>query len=269
MLGLLSSAVAPGSVYIVFGDSGAFHAERMVIKGEMSVSGAGKNREKESLDYIAVKRAWDKWRKDKSHIAAKLHKNYIRKSDWLLTTHAASEAALRRLIFIGLRQRKVLYDVAQKWMDGHSITYGKKHGQGTFIVYFDRLYARNWADTLKAGQDLEELWELWNDYAKPVRNGLAHGARKYGDEWLDIALSVDRLFMMRLDAAITPVIGGTPFADLRQLSPRLDRGDPSITAEGVLRIPPNKVRVTIPLDDAAHRLNGLVSQMMNGVGSTH
>lgn len=218
-----------------------------------------KNRGKESTDYKAVKRDWDKWRKDKTHITAKLHKNYIRKSDWFLTTHAASEAALRRLIFIGLRQKKVLYDVAQKWMDGHSITYGKGRGDGTFIVYFDRLYARNWADTLKAGSDLEELWELWNDYAKPVRNGLAHGARKYSDDWLDVALSIDRLFMTRLDAVIAPVIGGTPFADLRQLSPRLDRGDPSITAEGVLNIRPNRVRVTVPLEDATRRLNALVS----------
>lgn len=223
------------------------------------MSDGGKNRGKESADYKAVKRGWDKWRKDKTHITAKLHNNYIRKSDWFLTTHAASEAALRRLIFIGLRQKKVLYNVAQTWMDGHSITYGKRRGDGTFIVYFDRLFARNWADTLKAGSDLEELWELWNDYAKPVRNGLAHGARKYSDDWLDVALSVDRLFMMRLDAVIAPVIGGTPFADLRQLSPRLDRGDPSITAEGVLNIQPNRVRVTVPLDDATRRLNALVS----------
>lgn len=214
--------------------------------------------------YKAVKREWDCWRKDKTHITNKLHKDYIRKSDWFLTTHAASEAALRRIIFIGLRRKKVPYDMAQNWMDGHSITYGKIRGHGTFIVYHDRLYARKWADTLKAGTDLEELWELWNDYSKPVRNGLAHGARKYSDEWLDIALSIDRLFMMRLDAVISPVIGGTAFADLRKLSPRLDRGDPNISAEGTLNIQPNRVRVTVPLDDASKRLASIVNPKAKG-----
>lgn len=208
--------------------------------------------------YKAVKREWDKWRRNKTHLTAKLHKSYIRKSDWFLTTHAASEAALRRIIFIGLRRKKVPYDAAQEWMDGHSITYGKKHGHGTFIVYHDRLFARSWEDTLKAGADLEELWELWNDYSKPVRNGLAHGARKYADDWLDVALSIDRLFMMRLDAVISPIIGGTPFADLRKLSPRLDRGDPNISPEATLNIAPNRVRVTVPLDDASTRLAAIV-----------
>ena len=208
--------------------------------------------------YKTVKKEWDHWRKDKTHITNKLHKDYIRKSDWFLTTHAASEAALRRIIFIGLRRKKVPYDVAQKWMDGHSITYGKAHGHGTFIVYHDRLYTRNWSDTLKAGGDLEELWELWNDFSKPVRNGLAHGARKYSDDWLDVALSIDRLFMMGLDAVISPVIGGTPFADLRKLSPRLDRGVPNISPEATLNIAPNRVRVTVPLDDASARLSAIL-----------
>jgi|GEM_PF-4090151 len=206
----------------------------------------------------SVKREWDKWRRDKSHITAKLHKSYIRKSDWFLTTHAASEAALRRIIFIGLRRKKVPFATAQKWMDGHSITYGKIAGQGTFITYYDRLYTRNWEDTLKAGNDLQELWYLWNDFSKPVRNDLAHGARKHTDDWLDAALSIDRLFMIRLDEVIRPVINGTPFADLRKLSPRLDRGDSEITAEGILNIRPNRLRVSATLEDATNRLAPII-----------
>ncbi|KAB2678309.1 hypothetical protein F9K85_05035 [Brucella tritici] len=211
-----------------------------------------------SASQEAVKKEWDAWRTDKSHITAKLHARYMRKSDWFLTTHAASEAALRRLIFVGLRQKQVPYDAAQKWMDGHSITFGKRHGDGTFIVYFDRLYARNWADTLAATAGLDDLWLLWNDFAKPIRNGLAHGARKYSDDWLDAALAVDRLFMMRLDSTISPVIGGTPFADLRLLTPRLGKGNSALTAEAVLNINPNRVRVTVPLEDANKRLDALL-----------
>lgn len=212
-----------------------------------------------SASQETVKKEWDAWRTDKLHIKTKLHANYIRKSDWFLTTHAASEAALRRLIFIGLRQKQVPYDVVQEWMDGHSITFGKKHGEGTFIVYFDRLYVRNWADTLAATEGLGDLWLLWNDFAKPIRNGLAHGARKYKDDWLDAALAVDRLFMMRLDATISPVLGGTPFADLRLLTPRIGKGNPALTAEGVLKIKPGQVRVTLPLEDANKRLDALLS----------
>lgn len=217
-----------------------------------------KGEDKGSLAQANVKREWDAWRRDKTHLLAKLHANYIRKSDWFLTTHAASEAALRRLILIGLRQKQVPYNAAQAWMDGHSITFGKTSPNGTFIIYFDRLYVRNWQDTLSGTVGLEDLWILWNDFSKPVRNGLAHGARKYSDDWLDVALAVDRLFMMRLDATMSPVIGGTPFADLRLLSPRLGRGDPSISAEATLNIRPNRVRVTLPLQDASDRLEMLI-----------
>jgi hypothetical protein len=209
--------------------------------------------------FEVVKGEWDAWRRDKTHITAKLHPRYMRKSDWFLTTHAASEAALRRLIFIGLRMKQVPYEVAQTWMDGHSITFGKKNGEGTFIVYFDRLYARNWENTLASTHGLEELWQLWNDFSKPVRNGLAHGARKYPDEWLDVALSIDRLFMMRLDSTISPVVGGTAFADLRLLSPRLGKGNPVVTAEGILNIKPNRVRVSLSLEEATNRLGALVT----------
>lgn len=219
----------------------------------------GKAKGQETASFKAVKLEWDKWHKDKSHITNKLYKSYIRKSDRFLTTHAASEAALRRIIFIGFRMKHVPYAAAQAWMDGHSITYGKNRGEGTFILIFDDLYARNWADTMKATQGLEELWELWNDFAKPVRNGLAHGARKYPDDWLDAALSIDRLFMMRLDDVMSPVIGGTPFADLRLLSPRLGKGNPAVTPESTLGRRANRVRAGLPVEDASRRLDALVN----------
>ena len=219
----------------------------------------GSSQSQESASFNAVKRAWDKWREDKSHITTKLYKTYSRKADWFLTTHAASEAALRRLIFIGFRMKRVPYAAAQAWMDEHSITYGKNRGDGTFILFFDDVYARNWADTMQATQGLQELWDLWNDFAKPVRNGLAHGTRKYPDDWLDVALSIDRLFMMRLDEVISPVIGGTPFADLRQLRPRLGRGSPAVTPQSTLGRGANRARAGLPIEDASKRLDTLVN----------
>lgn len=213
----------------------------------------------ESASYVKVKLDWDSWRVDKSHIKTKLHKNYIRKSDWFLTTHAASEAALRRLLLIGLRSKQVPYDVATKWQDNHHVTFGKAKENGTFIKYYDLLFASNWDYTIKSEAGLEELWLLWHDYSKPVRNGLAHGARKYNDDWLDAALSIDRLFMMRLDKAISPIIGGSPFSDLRLLSPRLPRGISTVTAERLLQLKARPPKVEVPLAKADERLTKILS----------
>ena len=109
---------------------------------------------------------------------------------------------------------------------------------------------KDWETLLDSTGDLRDLWFLWNDYAKPVRNHLAHALWKHGDEWLDTALAIDRLFMMRLDKAIKPVIGGTPFAHLKYLSPRLSRGDISVTPEKVLNIRKKSPRPIISLTDA-------------------
>ena len=214
-------------------------------------------------DWPEVTEQWNCWRKDKSHIRAKLHREYIRKSDWLLTTHAASEAALRRILFIGLRQKHVPYKKVQDWMDNHHITFGIENGHGTYVTYFDELYSQNWENTLKTVDDLPELWTLWNNYAKPIRNHLAHAARKYKDDWLEAALAIDRLFMMKLDKAINPLIGGTPFADLRLLSPRLPGGDNNILPERVLNIRSRNTRPKTSLDDARAKLQ-IICEGVNG-----
>lgn len=208
-------------------------------------------------EWPEVRQQWDVWRQKRPHIRAKLHASYIRKSDWFLTTHAASEAALRRIIFVGLRRKGVAYKSAQAWMDESHIIFGEANGQGNFVTYFDSLFESDWASTLATQEGLPELWKLWNGYSKPIRNHLAHALRKYGDEWLDAALAIDRLFMIRLDAAISPVIGGSPFVDLRQLSPRLARGDQGLTPEAVLAIRVRQRRPKIPLDEARTRLQGL------------
>lgn len=208
-------------------------------------------------EWPEVRQQWDVWRRKRPHIRAKLHASYIRKSDWFLTTHAASEAALRRIIFVGLRRKGVAYKSAQAWMDESHITFGEANGQGNFVTYFDRLFDSDWVSTLATQQGLPELWTLWNGYSKPIRNHLAHALRKYSDEWLETALAIDRLFMIRLDAAISPVIGGSPFVDLRQLSPRLARGDQKLTPESVLAIRARQPRPKIPLDEARTRLQGL------------
>lgn len=209
------------------------------------------------MDIATIDKKWKAWVRGKGHIRQKLYRTYKRKSDRFLTTHAASEAALRRVLFVGLRMNKVTYRLADEWIRGHHITFGKKYGSGKFVTFFDRLFMEDWETLLDSTEDLRDLWFLWNDYAKPIRNHLAHALRKYSDEWLDTALATDRLFMMQLDKAIKPVIGGTPFAHLKYLSPRLSRGDISVTPEKVLNIKKNPPRPIISLTDAKARLGRL------------
>ncbi len=159
-------------------------------------------------EWPEVRQQWDVWRRKRPHITARLHASYLRKSDWLLTTHAACEAALRRIIFVGLRREGVTYKCAQSWMDESHITFGQTHGQGNFVTYFDRLFENDWPSTIATQRGLPELWALWNGYSKPIRNHLAHALRKYDDDWLEAALAIDRMFLIHLDNAINPIIRG-------------------------------------------------------------
>lgn len=209
------------------------------------------------MDIHSVGNQWKSWIKNKTHIRSKLSPIKQRKADHFLTTHASSEASLRRLLFIGLRMKKVTYKAANEWMYHHQITFGKLHGQGNFIVYFDRLFPNPWASVLQTEAGLDDLWLLWNDYAKPIRNHLAHALRKYDDEWLDAAFAVDRLFMMKIEKAINPVIGGTPFAHLKNLSPPLPRGSKDNDVDTVLGIRTRSPRPRIGLADARIRVENL------------
>lgn len=206
------------------------------------------------MDIATIDKKWKAWVKDKSHIRSKLSPIRQRKQDHLLTTHAASEAALRRILFVGLRMKKVTYKSASDWMDKNPITFSKDGGRGNFITHFNRLFKEDWASVLHSTQDLGELWILWNDYAKPIRNHLAHALQNYSDEWLDTALAIDRLFIMRLDKAIRPIIGGTPFAHLKNLSLTLPRGQKHIDPRMVLNVRKRNRRPRMPLTEAKTRL---------------
>lgn len=209
------------------------------------------------MDEKQIHKQWVQWVRNKSHIRIKLAPSGQSESDHFLTTHAASEAALRRVLFVGLRMNKVTYKKANEFIQGHHITFGKKNGDGNFVAYFDEVFTKNWVALLSSIKDLDELWILWNDYAKPIRNHLGHGLRKYSDDWLDTALATDRLFLMRLDKAITLVIGGTPFAHLKHLSPRLPQGESSNLPEKILKVKARPPRPMITLTDAKARLDRL------------
>ena len=209
------------------------------------------------MDEKQIHKQWVRWVGNKSHIRIKLAPSGQSESDHFLTTHAASEAALRRVLFVGLRMNKVTYKIANEFIQGHHITFGKKNGDGNFVAYFDEIFTNNWVALLGSIKDSDELWILWNDYAKPIRNHLAHGLRKYSDDWLDTALAIDRLFLMMLDKAIRPIIGGTPFSHLKYLSPRLPQGESSVMPEKILRAKAKPPRPGITLTNAKTRLDRL------------
>lgn len=209
------------------------------------------------MDIATIEKQWIAWVKDKSHIRQRLHATYKRKSDRFLTTHAASEAALRRVLFVGLRMNKVTYRSADEWIHGHHIIFGKENGRGNFVTYFDRLFPQDWVALLDSTRDFRDVWYLWNDYAKPIRNHLSHALRKYSDEWLDAALATDQLLIMRLDQAMNPIVGGTPFAHLENLSPRLSRGDINIIPENILNIKKKQPSPITSLTEAKARLGRL------------
>lgn len=209
------------------------------------------------MDPRKIHRQWIKWVKNKTHIRSKLSPTKQRKADHFMTTHAASEAALRRLIFIGLRKKEITYKAASDWINHHHFIFGKTKARSNFINYFENLYGFSWPNLMRREQDLDELWELWHGFAKPIRNHLAHGVRKYDDDWYDHAIAIDRLFMIRLNAAINPEIGGSPFAHLKHLSPKLPRGESSNDPDGVLGLKMRGSRPRISLSDAKARMGQL------------
>lgn len=197
---------------------------------------------------------WRQWVHNRGQLYGRLHKEYLRESDHFSATHAVAEAALRRIIFIGLRANRVTYKSARLWLEHNPLLFGKKQRGHNFNYCFDKLYEVSWSNILRSQDGLAELWELWTDYAKPIRNHLAHAQRNHNEETLDTSLAINELFLMRLDKAMKPIVGGSPFSHLHNLSPRLPPGDGTITPGDLLDLPTRVPSPLISHDDARTRL---------------
>ena len=96
-----------------------------------------------------------------------------------------------------------------------------------FPALFNILYLRQgktWDEVINSQPDLSEIWALWLDYSKVIRNHIQHGIRNHADEALLNATLIDKALLMSLDAALNHVIGGRIAGALTGLSPRLPRG---------------------------------------------
>lgn len=167
---------------------------------------------------------WNRWASSHSWIAAKI-KGADRNNlpAYFQSLHATTEALFRQILFVGLRLNRVTYKEAQDWLHIHDRTPDDNH----YPKLFDRLYAVKpvtWVGLKSQHPRLEQSLDLWHDFTKGIRNHLAHGVRRYPDEWLESAILVDQYLLIELDSAMATVVGGSISNHLAKLTPRLPVG---------------------------------------------
>lgn len=167
---------------------------------------------------------WSDWLKGSSFVAAKIgDAKEINVRDYFGRVHATSEALLRQVLFVGFRLNRATYADTNSWLYHNDITPDRQK----FPALFNVLYAgqgKTWDNVIQSQPDLNDIWTLWLDYAKVVRNHVQHGIRNHDDEALLNATLINKALLMKLDAALMPVIGGHITGGLAGLNPRLPRG---------------------------------------------
>lgn len=167
---------------------------------------------------------WSQWLENHRTIESKLRgTNRANKEAYFLIIHAATEAMFRRIILVGLRLNKVTYREADEWLYHNDDTPEKEK----YPKLFDLLYKTKhitWSGVIGGVPGLGQLWDLWLGYSKTIRNHISHGIRKYNDDWLHCGITIDQELLMRLDLAISKIIGGSANDHLGKLNPRLPIG---------------------------------------------
>ena len=167
---------------------------------------------------------WNEWLLQGSFFKIRLgNANEEDARDYFGRIHAVTEAQLRQVLFIGLRLSGVTYKEANAWLFENDET----PDRSKFPALFDKPYScrgLTWEKLLVSSSELGELWNLWLDFAKIIRNHVMHGVRSYSDEWLHLAICIDQAMIMALDVAMVPVLGGRLSGRLNSFSPRLLRG---------------------------------------------
>lgn len=196
---------------------------------------------------------WDNWIAGRSHLASKLKDADPHNAEaYFLKMHATTEAFFRRMLFVGLRCNSVTSADAGDWLHHNDITPTKKG----FPEQFNRLYKRNFNYEMLLADcpNGENLWELWLDFAKPVRNHLAHGIRGYSSDWLVCGVLINQCLLIELDGAMATYLGGSIADNLTKLRPRLPIGRPGVNITTLLGKKPNKPKPQISLSDVQNRL---------------
>lgn len=168
--------------------------------------------------------SWNEWLKGSSFVSAKIgdaDEGNIR--DYFSRVHAATEALLRQILFVGFRLNRVTYADANNWLYHNDITPDRQKYSALINILF-KGQQKSWDEIIQSQQDLGELWSLWIDYAKVIRNHVLHGIRSHDDHALQTVTLINKALMMSLDKAFLPVVGGHISGALTAFNPRLPRG---------------------------------------------
>lgn len=174
---------------------------------------------------------WKTWLESSSYVLALLgDTDGCSPRDYFSRVHPATEAIFRRILFVGLRAHLVQFKAAEDRLSADNAKFTRKD----FPVLFDRLYFPEkqtvfaqcvlWETLLNLHKRLNELWNLWLNFSKVIRNHQLHGLRIYSDEWLRYAIAIDQALIIELDTVMMPIIGGYLGQDLRLFTPRLPKG---------------------------------------------
>lgn len=143
--------------------------------------------------------------------------------DYFSRTHAATEALLRQILFVGFRLNRVTYADTNNWLYHNDVTPDRQKYPALINALFKGQH-KTWDEVIQSEQDLDVLWTLWIDYAKVIRNHVLHGVRAHNDDTLNTVTLINQALMICLDRAFVPVLGGHIAGVLTAFNPRLPRG---------------------------------------------
>lgn len=197
---------------------------------------------------------WDNWIAGRSHLSSKLKGADPHNIEaYFLKVHATAETFFRRMLFVGLRLNLVAFDEGNDWLHHNDCT----PTRDGFSEKFNCLYEPNMSfeRMLANCPNGENLWELWLDFAKPVRNHLAHGIRGYGSDWLECGVRINQYLLIEFDGAMAKHLGGSVGDDLTKLRPRLPHGRKGVDIGALLGIKKSRSpRPSVSLLVAQNRL---------------
>lgn len=196
---------------------------------------------------------WDTWIADRSYLASKFKgADPSNPEAYFLKLQALSEAFFRRTLFVGLRLNRVSFRESDDWLHQNDSTPSKDG----FPRSFDRLYGPNltFDKVLSGCQNGEALWKLWLEFAKPVRNNIAHGIRSYKADWLECGALINQHLMFELDDSLSRHIGGKISDDLSKINPRLPQGNKSVDISALIGKKANKPKASLSLSKTSNQL---------------
>ena len=173
---------------------------------------------------------------------------------YFIRVHAVTENILRRVLLVGLRRNHVMYSDAMAWLQNNDFTPDRVN----YPKVFNKLYGpRLTFNQVTGAAPMNDLWELWLDFSKIVRNHISHGIRKYDESWLQCAIHIDQAFIIQLCAVLQPHVGGSLGQDLRKLQPRLSLGKVGVSIPTLLGTKGKNPRPVASLQTASRKFAAL------------